>query len=215
MLDSTASMDGVIRAIMKSLADWGAVMVFGTMFLDCLPFMAFVAPGVIMLVLVGFAASSQSFGATILFYGSACAGVLVSDTLMYYAGRAGYRRLEFIRRMVDKRAKLRSEILGQKTQVLIFYQFPPYSRMLAPIIMGSAGFSSSRWYFLAITSTLVFVTSFFGLGWLAGVSGQAAVGATKVASIVSALFVFAFLGWLGGLIFRILQRHRDAQIPNS
>jgi membrane protein DedA with SNARE-associated domain len=213
MIDPTSSLDGVIAAILRSLAQWGGIMVFGTMFLDCLPFMAFVAPGVIMLVLAGFVASSQPVAQAGLLFGSACAGALLSDTLMYFAGRSGYGRVRFIRRMVDRRDKLRSEILTQRTPILIFYQFPPYSRMFAPLIMGAVGFSWSRWVMLVSASTLVFVASFFGLGLAAGIGGHAAAGATKAASIVSALFVFAFLGWLLGLVLRLLQRRRDARSP--
>lgn len=209
MLDPDASLNTVITVILDSLRRWGVVIVFGAMFLDCLPFAAFIAPGVIMLVLAGFVAASQSPAQGVFLIGAAAAGVISSDTLMYVVGRTCYSKSILVRRMVDKRAKLRNELSSQHHMLIFLYQFPPYSRMFAPIIMGTLKFSWRRWLIVSTFGTIIFVASFFMLGLIAGVSGDEAAGATKVASSVSTIFVFAFLVWLGRIIIRLFKSRRE------
>lgn len=209
MLDPTAYLNAVAGGILKGLAKWGAIVVFAAMFVDCLPFVAFVAPGVIMLVLTGFFAASQPGLSWGLLFASACAGVIASDTLMFSIGRSGYHRIPAVRRLVDKQERLRQAILNQRALLLIFYQFPPYSRMFAPLVMGAARFSWLRWTALVSTSTVLFVASFFGIGLLAALGGHAASSATASANKVSIIFVIAFFAWLSVLVYRLIQRRRD------
>ncbi len=209
MVDPSAYVAAVTGAIFKGLAKWGAIVVFAAMFVDCLPFVAFVAPGVIMLVLTGYFAAGQPTLSWVLLFAAACAGVMASDTLMFAIGRSGYHRIAVVRRLVDKQERLRQAILRQKAFVLIFYQFPPYSRMFAPLIMGAARFSWIRWAALVSTSTVLFVASFFGIGLMAALGGRAASGATASANSISILFVFGFFAWLSVLIYRLVQRRRD------
>lgn len=214
MFDPAAYLDAVVDGIQKGLAKWGAIVVFAAMFVDCLPFVAFVAPGVIMLVLTGFFAASQPTLSWGLLFASACAGVIASDTLMFYIGRSGYHRISAVRRLVDKQARLRQAILNQRTLLLIFYQFPPYSRMFAPLIMGAVRFSWIRWTALVFASTVLFVASFFGIGLVAALGGHASSGATASANKISALFALAFFAWLSVLIYHVIQRRRSQSEPS-
>jgi membrane protein DedA with SNARE-associated domain len=209
MFSPTAYLDAVVGGILTGLTKWGAIVVFAAMFVDCLPFVAFVAPGVIMLVLTGFFAAGQPTLSWGLLFAAACAGVIASDTLMFYIGRSGYHRIPAVRRLVDKQERLRQAILNQRAIFLIFYQFPPYSRMFAPLVMGAARFSWIRWTALVSTSTVLFVASFFGIGLVAALGGRAASGATASANTISVIFAFAFFAWLSALIYRLMQRRRD------
>ena len=209
MFDLATYLDSVVSTIFKGLEQWGALVVFAAMFVDCLPFVAFVAPGVIMLVLTGFFAAGQPQLSWGLLFASACAGVIASDTLMFTLGRSGYHRIPVVRRLVDKQERLRQDILNQKALYLIFYQFPPYSRMFAPLVMGAARFSWIRWTALVSASTVLFVASFFGIGLVAALGGHAASGATTSANTVSAIFAVAFFAWLSALIYRLVQRRRE------
>jgi membrane protein DedA with SNARE-associated domain len=209
MFDPAAYLDTVVRGISQGLARWGAIVVFAAMFVDCLPFVAFFAPGAIMLVLTGFFAAGQPGLGCGLLFASACAGVIASDTLMFSIGRSGYHRFPAVRALVDKQERLRQAIMRQRTLLLVFYQFPPYSRMFAPLVMGAARFSWSRWTALVSSSTVLFVASFFGIGLAAALGGHAASGATSAANVVTGIFVIAFFAWLSALIYRLIQRRRD------
>jgi membrane protein DedA with SNARE-associated domain len=209
MFNLATYLDSVVSTIFKGLEQWGAIVVFAAMFVDCLPFVAFVAPGVIMLVITGFFAAGEPKLIWGLLFASACAGVIASDTLMFTLGRSGYHRIPAVRRLVDKQERLRQAILSQKALYLIFYQFPPYSRMFAPLVMGAARFSWIRWTALVSTSTVLFVASFFGIGLVAALGGHAASGATASANMISAVFAVAFFAWLSALIYRLVQRRRD------
>ena len=207
-MDPAHALDGPTKVILASLGRWGPVIVFALMFLDCLPFAAFVAPGVIVLVLAGYVAAGEGLLDGVGLFTAGCAGIFVCDTTMYLIGRSGYARSAFVKGFVDRRAKFKHEIERQRTAVLIFYQFPPYSRMFAPLILGALGASWARWLSLVSLSTLVFVTSFFALGWAAGAGRQAATSATNAASSVSTVFLLAFVAWLVALVVRLFRRRR-------
>jgi membrane protein DedA with SNARE-associated domain len=204
-------MDGTVQAILRSLVIWGPLIAFAGMFLDCLPFAAFVAPGVILLVLVGYFAAGRSLTEAVTLFISASGGVVACDTLMYAIGRAGYSRSARTRAFIDKHERLRREILAERPALLVFYQFPPYSRMFAPLVMGALEVSWRRWAVIVSFSTVVFVGAFFVLGYAAGSSGKTASGATETASVLSTVFLAAFLIWLIALVLRLVRAARQAR----
>lgn len=199
-----------LEILTASLVRWGPYLLFVSMFVECLPIVGFVVPGLTLLVVGGFVAVGQPILLVFLMLVGALAGLLAADTLMFWLGRAGADRMSFVRRLVEKHDAFRQEIDCQSLPVLMAYQFPPYSRMFAPVLMGALSFSWRRWMLIVTTGSLAFVVTFFGLGFAVGVVGRDLAGAVSAASTISALFVLCLLVWVALLAFKLHRRRRHA-----
>lgn len=207
-MQDSAAVESYLQWVLATVTRWGPLVTFAAMTLECIPFVGFAVPGLTVLVAAGFLAATQEVAQGLLLFTAAFIGVIIGDNLGYAAGR-GSHRLPPVRRLVDRNARLAGEIERQPLLLLLFYQFPPYSRMFAPLLMGALDFPLRRWAGVVTGGTLVFVIAFFGLGYLAGRAGQAMLGVQSAASTVSALFVVALLVWVGGLAWKLYRTGRQ------
>jgi membrane protein DedA with SNARE-associated domain len=211
MSEVSADVARYLEWLAAELRQWGALLLFVMLFLECIPLAGFAVPGLTVLVIAGFLAAGQSFVSAAGYFLASLAGVVAADNLAYLIGRAGYDRIGVLRRLMDRQAALREDIRGQKLPILLLYQFPPYSRMFAPLLMGALSFAWPRWLLVMSAGSVAFVSTFFLLGYAAGATGRAVFGAVSAASTVSALFVFGLLAWAVMLGIRMFRNHRKPQ----
>lgn len=207
--DGSIAMAAYLEVLQSALTRWGALMIFGALFLECVPVVGFAVPGLTILVVAGFLAAGQPLLEAALFFVAAFAGVASSDTLAYLTGRLGGERIGPVRRLILRHDTFRREISGQSLPVLLLYQFPPYSRMFAPLLMGALSFAWTRWLLIVTVGTLAFAAAFYGLGFAVGLAGRELFGAVSTASTLSALFLLGLLVWaayLGVRLYRLRRR---------
>lgn len=188
------------------LTRWGGPLLFAVMAAECIPLAGFAAPGLVVLVVAGFLAAGTSSWEAAGYLLWALSGVLVADTVLFALGRIGGERQPWLRGVIARHGRLRRELLAQPYPVLLLYQFPPYSRMFAPLVLGAAKLPWSAWLRLTIPAALLFVGSFFGLGSAAGLAGRGVNGAAGAASLASAVFALGFFAWLVLFILRVMRR---------
>jgi len=192
------------------LRRWGAPLLFAMLFLECIPVAGFAVPGLTLLVIAGFLAAGQTPAQVASLFLASLAGVVAADNFAFLAGRFGHDHIAPLRRLIDRHEALREEIRGQKLPVLLLYQFPPYSRMFAPLLMGTLGFAWRRWLLVMSIGSFAFVGAFFILGYAAGSTGRRVFGAVDAASTISALFIFGLLAWAAMLGIRVFRNRRNA-----
>jgi len=183
------------------------------MFVESLPIAGFVLPGLSILVIAGFLSAEQPSALTGIMFIAAWAGLLVADTLMFWLGRVGTTKVNLVRRKVEKHDKLRREISSQPLALLLLYQFPPYSRMFAPLLMGTLSFTWCRWLSITTAGSFAFVAAFFGLGLTVGLIGRSLVGAVSIASLISGIFMWGLLIWI--VILGLKLRRRKVDSPGT
>lgn len=188
-----------LNALETGFARWGYLVMFGALFLECVPVVGFAVPGLTILVAAGFWATTLDGTHAMGLLAAASAGVVASDTSAYAVGRLSRGRLSVVQRAVKRHDGLRRRLAEQALPVLIFYQFPPYSRMFAPLLLGVIDLALGRWVALVCISTALFVLAFFGLGYVVGWSGRALANAIDIAGLVTTVFVGGLVWW--GIVF--------------
>jgi membrane protein DedA with SNARE-associated domain len=194
-LPSTNDLSTFAEAMLSVLEEWRGQLVFSMMILECLPVAGFIVPGQITLAVAGFWAASQPLGAGLMLCLAALGGVILADAAMYGLGRFGTKRFAFVDRMVGKNASFSRTLQSQSTLTLLFYQFPPYSRMFAALLLGSGSMKGKRFFPIMLASSFAFVLVFMGIGWGAGLLGVQLTEGATLTSVISALFALAFFGW--------------------
>lgn len=182
--------------ILRLVETWREQLLFGLLVLECIPVVGFLAPGQLALAVAGFWASTQPFEMALRLVFVAIVAVLVADYAMFALGRFGTNRFGFVRRMLGRHAAFGRTLETQPPRLMLFYQFPPYSRMLAPFLLGANEMRWPVWVPLSLLGTLMFVGAFFMIGYGVGWSGREVVASTSIASTASALFALGFFGWL-------------------
>lgn len=199
---------GYAESLASLIRRWGPILLFASLFIEAIPLFGFILPGLTILVVAGFLAAGQSLFSAILFFIASLAGLILADTLMFWLGREGATRLRIIERLTRKHDVFRQEIAGQSLAVLLLYQFPPYSRMFAPLLMGALSFTWRRWLFLVSVGSIAFVSAFFGLGLTVGLASRNLSGAVSAASTISALFMLCLLIWATLVAFKLRRVNR-------
>jgi membrane protein DedA with SNARE-associated domain len=162
---------------------------------ECMPLVGFAAPGLIALALAGFIAVDLGPFAGIRLFLIACAAIFFTDLGMFAMGRLGSRRSALVARFVGPRAAFGKELQRQPDRWLLFYQFPPYARMFAPVLLGNVQLEWRRWLAVSTLATLIFVVTFFGLGVAAALLHE------KVAGVVAASGLLIFISMSGLLVW--------------
>lgn len=182
--------------LLRLVETWREQLLFGLLIVECIPIMGILAPGQLALAVAGFWAVSQPIDVAFRLASVALAAVLVADVIMFALGRFGTAHFTFLNRALGRHASLGRTLNAQSIAVVLFYQFPPYSRMFAPFLLGASEMRISTWIPLSIVASVLFVLTFFMIGFGVGWSGQDLVESASIASTASALFALGFFAWL-------------------
>lgn len=198
--------------LLRLVETWREQVLFGLLILECIPVLGILAPGQLALAISGFWAASQPFDVGIRLVLVALAAVLLADFLMFVLGRIGTERVAFLKRTLGQHGSLGRTLEAQSTAVLLLYQFPPYSRMFAPFLLGAGAMRVSAWIPLSIVASVLFVLTYFMIGFSVAWSGQALVESASIASTASAIFALGFFAWLFVFIRQFINlRQRGAK----
>ena len=185
-----------LEGLRRALITRGHLLLFAGMFIECIPIAGFIMPGLTLLVIAGFLSANESLSYSIYTVVSAIMGIAAADNAAFLVGRLGVHKVGWIARLVKRHEELALDIATQRFIILVLYQFPPYSRMFAPIVMGTISFPMRRWATVVSLGTLLFVTVFFGLGFSVGFLGRRLFGAVNLASNISVVFILGLLSWI-------------------
>jgi len=210
-IDLTAAA-AYLGSLQAWVVDRGPWLIFVALFVECLPVAGLILPGLTLLVVVGFVASEASVADVVLTFVAAVSGVLTADTLAFVVGRLGLRRWAALQRLVARNGDLRLALAQQPWSVLILYQFPPLSRMFAPMLLGTLHVPWSRWWAITGPGTVLFVGAFFALGFVAGRTGHALLGAANAASTASTFSLVALGLWAVWIGSRIRRSRRACRL---
>jgi membrane protein DedA with SNARE-associated domain len=206
MIDALAKAGEQADAVFALLREWREPIIFLVLFAEGLPILGIIAPGLIVLVLAGFlggvASGLEAAGLAL----TAWTALYLSNLLSFLLGKEGARRSQFVRRIIGDKGAFGQALAAQPVPILILYQFPPYSRTFAPLLLGACAFSARRWLLLSASGTLLFVAVFFGMGFAAARLGGGTLGATTWAGGISAVFMVGFFIWLASLLTRVFKR---------
>lgn len=197
---------------LKWVETWREPLVATVLFLECLPIVGFLAPGQIVLTIAGFWSGGHSVWVSLRMFVTCLVAIILADTLMFGIGRYCSHKFEFLRTWLGKNAVFSKALSAQPFGVLLFYQFPPYTRMFGPFLMGASQRPWRPWLGLCLTASFAFVATFFGVGLGIAIAGKAALAGASLAASASAICAIAFFVWLPFFIKRMAKSRSLADL---
>lgn len=149
--------------INTQIVQLGWVVIVPLLFLENIPIIGFIAPGITVLFLAGFL-SSSIIGGPILLFVVCVLTLIVADTIWYTLGRASRGKWRSVSKIAKKSPNVEELLAKQPFTYLIFYQFIPYFRMFLPFALGMYLVSFRFWLTLVTLGSALFVAVFFGAG---------------------------------------------------
>ncbi|HAS86314.1 MAG TPA: hypothetical protein DCS31_05910 [Candidatus Competibacteraceae bacterium] len=184
------------------LNDYGYFTIFGLLFLETAIFIGMFVPGVIVLVLAGYASSTDILSPTMVLV-TAMVGVIAGDSASYFFGRfLGERYINFPS-SIHRAAK-------NNKWFLLFFHHVPLSRMFIPAFFGMNGAMKFHiWIIFDVVSALIFVTTYFLLGWTAHIySEEVGYMYQRFNTYIVAVCFLLLAGW-------IIKVYRDKNTSNA
>lgn len=206
MVDALAKANEQTQVVLALLQEWREPVLCIVLMAECIPVLGIIAPGLIILVLAGFVAGGADALEAVSLALTAFSAIFLTNLALFGVGKVGANSNSVVRRLIGDRGAFGQELAAQPNSILLLYQFPPYSRMFAPLLLGAAGLRWRRWLVLSAAATLAFVTVFFGMGFVAARLGRDTSGAATWAGGASAVSVLAFGAWIAVLLTRIFKR---------
>lgn len=149
--------------INTQIVQLGWVVIVPLLFLENIPIIGFIAPGITVLFLAGFL-SSSIIGGPILLFVVCVLTIIVADTIWYILGRVSRGKWRSVSKIAKKSPNVEELLAKQPFTYLIFYQFIPYFRMFLPFALGMYLVSFRFWLTLVTLGSTLFVAIFFGVG---------------------------------------------------
>jgi len=205
ILEAEAAVRDMLGGLNGWLADWWLPVVLVALLLEGIPVGGFVAPGLVLLVFAGFKASAQPAYWGVLIFLACLAALVTGDFLAFGIGRWARARSARLQGWFERRLPHSERWRRAAFGTVIFYQFPPYSRMIFPALLGSSGIPLSKWAGVCLSASLLFTIVAFGAGFLGGRVGGDFVAANQQVANIIAILSIAFLLAAGSLIMRLFR----------
>lgn len=154
--------------LISSVETYGIWFTVGFLFVENVPILGFIAPGLTVLVLSGFFYELIT-GNFITLFLIAWLVTFCADTLWFYIGYYGQRKTRWLRALAKQSPNVEEILTSQSRIALTTYQFIPYFRMFLPFSLGLYRFSRLAWLPLCFIGSGLYTAVFFGIG-VAGVT---------------------------------------------
>jgi len=189
-------------------------IIFLALFLESFPFLgAFIPGGIIVVFLAGLFSRTGQLNTTITFLVCLAASFL-ADLFGYFLGSKygekilkKYKRILFIK--TDFLHRVCNVVKAHPIKLLVFGKFNPATRSISPFMAGLKKLPPQKFILISITSTLLWVSAFFFMGYLLG-KGITTVQALGKWVIISTVILFLLIY----LIYLIVSHRREKAKKN-
>ena len=190
-------MEAYISLLQDSVSAIGIWFVVFFLFIENVPIVGLIAPGLTVLVLSGFFYELLVTHPLQLFL-IAWATMIVADTTWFLLGYYGGTKLAFLRTIAAQSPNASEVLTKQPWYILLCYQFFPYFRMFLPFSLGLFQFSLGKWLILTTVGSGLYTAVFLGIG----VAG--ALIATEVDVIDAVVSNINYVLALGATVYAVV-----------
>jgi len=156
-------MEAYINLLQTGLGAVGVWFIVGFLFLENIPGVGLVAPGLTVLVLSGFfhelVVSHPGW-----LYLIAWLTILVADNLWYWLGYVSQGKSTWLQRIAKHSPNVEEILTKQPIWALLTYQFMPYFRMFLPFSLGLYRLSPTVWVPISLVASALYVGVFLSIG---------------------------------------------------
>lgn len=190
--------DEYLGYVSDFVVKYGYLTVFLGLMLENIPVVGLFFPGLFILIFGGYLAGLGDLSILFVFI-SAVLGIYVGDNLSYILGYFGIVKLSRLQKISPQLHQLEKDIRDKTGVFLIFFQFPVYSRMLLPVLLGTLQFPIRRWFFLDAIATVLFASVFSLIGYFIGKQVGELELAIDISQYIQWAFLVLFVWWLFSL----------------
>ena len=166
-------MEAYLTLLQSGLSAVGVWFIVGFLFLENIPGVGLVAPGLTVLVLGGFFHELVVSHPAWL-YLLAWVTIVMADNLWYWIGYASQGKSAWLKRLAQQSPNVEEILTKQPVWALLTYQFMPYFRMFLPFSLGMYRLSPRIWVPVSLVASALYVAVFLSIG---------VVGASVVESV--------------------------------
>jgi len=152
-----------LTLLQDGLAAAGLWFIVGFLFLENVPGVGLIAPGLTVLVLGGFFHELVVAHPAQL-YIIAWITIVVADNTWYWIGYFGKEKLSWLQKIADHSPNVSELLTKQSLWALCTYQFMPYFRMFLPFSLGMYRLTPSLWLPINLIASALYVAVFLSIG---------------------------------------------------
>lgn len=183
------------------LYGWYFILPF--LFLENIPIIGLIAPGVTVLFLAGF--FSSLIGNVYLLFVACTGTIILADSIWYALGKTSQGKWRLVRHIAERSPNVEKLLTEQPLLYLMFYQFIPYFRMFLPFALGMYRLPTAVWLTLVVIGTVAFVTVFFGVGVLTARAVSTVVETIAVTQALNGALVTMMIIYTVYLVIRYIR----------
>lgn len=156
-------MQEYLTLLQTGVGHYGLWFVVAFLFIENIPLVGFVAPGLTILVLSGFFHELIAPSPLVLFL-VAWGVITLADTLWYLIGRYGTKHSRWLQTLAKKSPDVQEVLTNQTYYALVCYQCVAYFRMFLPFGLGMYGYPLGQWVVLCTIASALYTAIFLGIG---------------------------------------------------
>ena len=142
---------------------YGWFIIIGVLIAEKIPGINALAPATSLLVFIGFF-YAHNYPNLFLALLLCIFSLWVGDYIWFWVGKKTKHRSSKYIENKPKIQKVLTIINQQPTSGLLFYQFPPYLRMVTPFIMGSTHYPDKKWLIYSFLASVLYVSAYLIIG---------------------------------------------------
>ena len=186
-------MEQYLALLQNGIASAGVWFIVPFLFLENIPGIGLVAPGLTVLVLSGFFHESL-VAQPVYLYLVAWITIVLADNLWFWLGYAGGHKSAWLQKIAAASPNVDEILTKQPLWALLTYQFVPYFRMFLPFSLGLYKLDPKRWILISLAGSALYVSVFLSIGVIGVEIIKSVAGVDQITTYLNRiLIVFALI----------------------
>jgi len=200
-------MEQYLTLLQDGVAAAGLWFIVGFLFLENIPGVGLIAPGLTVLVLSGFFHELVVTHPAQL-YVIAWITIVLADNVWYWLGYFGKEKITWLHTIADHSPNVNELLTKQPLWALCTYQFMPYFRMFLPFSLGMYKLTPSRWLPINLVASALYVGVFLSIGVVGALLVESVGEIDQITTNLNHILAGTAMLY-GILLFRQFNRLRD------
>ena len=192
-------MEQYLTLLQNGLAVAGIWFIVGFLFLENIPGVGLVAPGLTVLVLSGFF-HELVVDHPLHLYLIAWLTMMVADNVWFWLGYFGGKKVGWLQKIAALSPNVDELLTKQSLVALYTYQFMPYFRMFLPFSLGLYKLAPLKWLLINFVGSALYVGVFLSIGVVGSTIVETAGGIdfittnlNRILAVVAVVYGFILL----------------------